>query len=101
MFCVILVAHTKKQIETNNITAKNMSIKSQKKKYSAVITLDKASNEIGSRVTFTSNDIDELNKIVKDQCDCIKCGCTVEISQNMKEYPQFEWVEVEKYRIEQ
>lgn len=43
MFCVILVAHTKKQIETNNITAKNMSIKSPKKKYSAVITLDKAS----------------------------------------------------------
>lgn len=101
MFCVILVAHTKKQIETNNITAKNMSIKSPKKKYSAVITLDKASNEIGSRVTFTSNDIDELKKIVKDQCDCIKCGCSVAISQNMKEYPQFEWVEVEKFRIEQ
>lgn len=99
MFLLPLVAHTKKQIKTNNINI--MSIKSTKNKYSAVITLDKASKEIGSRVTFTSNDIDELKKIVKDQCDCIKCGCSVAISQNMKEYPQFEWVEVEKFRIEQ
>ena len=99
MFLLPLVAHTKKQIKTNNINI--MSIKSLKNKYSAVITLDKASKEIGSRVTFTSNDIDELKKIVKDQCDCIKCGCSVAISQNMKEYPQFEWVEVEKFRIEQ
>lgn len=78
-----------------------MSIKSPKNKYSAVITLDKASKEIGSRVTFTSNDIDELKKIVEDQCDCVKCGYMVAISQNMKEYPQFDWVEIEKYRIEQ
>lgn len=44
-----------------------MSIKSPKNKYSAVITLDKASKEIGSRVTFTSNDIEALKRIVKDQ----------------------------------
>ena len=99
MFLQPLVAHTKKQIKTNNINI--MSIKSPKNKYSAVITLDKASKEIGSRVTFTNNDIHELKKIVKDQCGCVKCSCTVVISQNMKEYPQFEWVEVEKYRIEQ
>lgn len=54
MFLLPLVAHTKKQIKTNNINI--MSIKSPKNKYSAVITLDKASKEIGSRVTFTSND---------------------------------------------
>lgn len=78
-----------------------MSIKSSKNKYSAVITLDKACKEIGSRVTFTSNDIEALKRIVKDQCGCVKCGCTVVISQNLKEFPQFEWVEVEKYRIEQ
>lgn len=99
MFLLSLVAHTKKQIKTNNINI--MSIKSPKNKYSAVITLDKASKEIGSRVTFTSNDIEALKRIVKDQCDCIKCGCTVAISQNMKEYPKFDWVEIEKYRIEQ
>lgn len=77
-----------------------MSIKSPKNKYSAVITLDKASKEIGSRVTFTSNDIEALKRIVKDQCASVKCGCTVVISQNLKEFPQFEWVEVERYRIE-
>jgi len=99
IFLLPLVAHTKKQIKTNNINI--MSIKSPKNKYSAVITLDKACKEIGSQVTFTNNDINELKKIVKDQCDCVKCGCTVAISQNMKEYPQFDWVEIEKYRIEQ
>lgn len=77
-----------------------MSIKSPKSKYSATITLDKASKEIGSQVTFTYNDIEGLKKIVADQCECIKCGCTVAISQNMKEYPQFEWVEIQRYRIE-
>ena len=99
MFLLPLVAHTKKQIKTNNINI--MSIKSPKNKYSAVITLDKACKEIGSRVTFTSNGIEALKRIVKDQCGCVKCGCTVVISQNLKEFPQFEWVEVEKYRIEQ
>lgn len=74
-----------------------MSIKSPKNKYSATITLDKASREIGSQVT---NDIEGLKKIVADQCASIKCGCTVVISQNLKEFPQFEWVEVERYRIE-
>lgn len=77
-----------------------MSIKSPKNKYSATITLDKASREIGSQVTFTYNDIEGLKKIVADQCASIKCGCTVVISQNLKEFPQFEWVEVERYRIE-
>lgn len=77
-----------------------MSIKSPKSKYSATITLDKASKEIGSQVTFTHNDIEGLKKIVAEQCGCVKCGCTVVISQNLKEYPQFEWVEVERYRIE-
>lgn len=100
MFLLPLLAHTRNRIKLI-ITAKNMSIKSPKNKYSAVITLDKASKEIGSRVTFTSNDIEALKRIVKDQCDCVKCGCTVAISQNMKEYPQFDWVEVERYRIEQ
>lgn len=77
-----------------------MSIKSPKNKYSATITLDKANKYIGSKVSFTYNDIEALKRLVKDQCGCVKCGCTVVISQNMKEYPQFEWVEVEKYRIE-
>lgn len=77
-----------------------MSIKSPKNKYSAVITLDKASREIGSQVSFTYNDIDGLKKVVADQCASVKCGCTVVISQNLKEFPQFEWVEVERYRIE-
>lgn len=41
MFLLTLAAHTRNRIKLI-ITAKNMSIKSPKNKYSAVITLDKA-----------------------------------------------------------
>lgn len=73
-----------------------MSLRSPKARYCASIHLDKARGNIGGDI-YTSNNIDELKRWCAQFA--WKDAAHVEIKENLKKYPEFEWVPVESYDI--
>lgn len=76
------------------------SFKSPKNKFRAAITYSKPLSEIGSCSSATANSIDDLKAHIQyyiDQANRNKVTCNIVISENMKQYPEFEWKEIEKY----
>lgn len=79
---------------------KTTSFKSPKNKYRASITYSKALTEIGSASSATANEIDDLKSYIQfyiDQAHRNNAKCTIVISENLNEYPLFNWKEIEKY----
>lgn len=75
-----------------------MSIHSPKSKFRAEVNFDKASDTLGSTVSFTNNDIDVLKSVISSHG--FKIPATVVIYENVKSYPEFDWKEVERYRTD-
>lgn len=70
------------------------SMKSPKNKFYGQITFEKPRKEIGSVVSFTSNDIDALKTWLKRYAPG-----HVTIKENKATYPSFDWQSVESYQI--
>lgn len=75
-----------------------MSIHSPKLKFRAEVNFDKASSNLGSTVSFKADSIDDLKSIVA--AHGFRCPATVVIYENMKAFPEFDWREIERYRID-
>ena len=67
------------------------TFRSPKNRYHATINFDRATKELGSVVTFTSNDIDTLLSLCSQQVAIAKVGATVKIIENVAQFPQFDW----------
>ena len=79
---------------------KTTSFKSPKNKYRASITYSKALTEIGSASSATANEIADLKGYIQfyiDQAHRNNATCLITISENLKQYPEFNWKQIEKY----
>ena len=74
-----------------------MSNKSPKNRFNAQITFAMPLGSLGSSFTITAMTIDELKNGIKFYTNQSKSECHVKIQENMKTYPEFEWVTVEEY----
>ena len=82
---------------------KTTSFKSPKNKFRAEVTYSKALAEIGSTSSATANEIEDLKKYIKlyiAQAHRNKATCLITISENLKQYPQFDWKQIEKYNTQ-
>ena len=78
------------------------SFKSPKNRFMAQITYSQPLPEIGSCSTVTANSIDELKERVifyTNQATKNNLTSNIRISENLKSYPEFEWVEKENYNV--
>ena len=92
----------KTKIMKTNTTKKmkTKSFKSPKNKYRASVTYSKALKGIGSVTSATANEIDVLKSHIQfyiDQAHRNKATCFITISENLKQYPFFDWKEIKKY----
>jgi hypothetical protein len=101
----IKVMKTKEKIQKLN-DVKNIimkSFRSPKNKYSAEITTSKSLGNLGNKFILTSMSIDDLKIRIKkefeEQAKKINAKITIVILENKKNYPEFNWVELEKYEI--
>jgi len=79
---------------------KTTSFKSPKNKYRASVTYSKALKEIGSVSSATANEVDDLKAHIQfhiDQAHRNKATCFITISENLKQFPEFDWKEIERY----
>ena len=79
---------------------KTTSFKSPKNKYRASVTYSKVLKEIGSVSSATANEIDVLKSHIQfyiEQAKKNKAKCFITISENLKQYPEFDWKEIERY----
>ena len=79
---------------------KKTTFKSPKNKYRASVSYSKPIKEIGSVTSATANEIDELKSYIQfyiDQAKKNKATCFITISENLKQFPEFDWKEIEKY----
>lgn len=77
--------------------------KSPKNRYRASITYDKALKGIGSVSSTGAMTISNLKsraKFYTDQAKRNKVGSHVQIFENKKKYPEFNWVKKSSYRVE-
>ena len=72
-------------------------MRSPKAKFSASIYFEQAVKEIGSQVTFTADNVDQLKAYARHQAG--EHRADVVIRENKKVFPEFEWVEVDRYTI--
>ena len=72
-------------------------MRSPKAKFSAVISFEKAIKEIGSQVTFTADSVEQLKAYARHQAG--QHRATVVIKENKAAYPEFKWVEIERYNL--
>lgn len=73
------------------------SLRSPKHKYSAQICFDTPIEGIGSAITVTANNMNDIEHQVV--LDSQGCPARVTIKENKKEYPQFDWVVVNEYDL--
>jgi hypothetical protein len=79
---------------------KTISFKSPKNKIRAAITYSKPLKGIGSASSATANDVSVLKGHIQfhiDQAHRNNTTCLITISENLKQYPDFDWKEIEKY----
>ena len=80
---------------------KTTSFKSPKNKYRAEVSYSKSLKGIGSVSSATANNINELKQHIQfyiKQAHRNDATCFVAISENTKQYPEFNWEEIEKYK---
>lgn len=73
-----------------------MSLRSPRHKYSCSITFDKYVEGIGQSVTVTGQSVGEVESIATQYKNYHPHVC---ISENVSEYPVFNWVKVKDYYI--
>ena len=81
-------------------TKKRASFNSPKNRYRASVHFSKPIVEIGSSISATANNIDDLKAHIQfyiKQAHKSKATCYVRISENLKKFPEFDWKEIEKY----
>lgn len=75
--------------------------KSPKNRFSASITTSKPLGRLGNSFSLSAMTIDELKYQINvryvSQAKRIGASTFVSIKENLKKYPLFDWVEVEKY----
>jgi len=79
-----------------------LSARSPKNKFRATITYDRALKEIGGASSTGAMTVSELKDRVSfytDQAKRNRVGSHVQIFENKKEYPDFNWVKKESYRV--
>ena len=75
---------------------------SPKNKYRYQLTYNKAIKEIGNSTSFTSDDLNENHPMIKHHANQAKRNNTsllVSISENKKQYPEFDWQKVKSFEI--
>lgn len=72
-------------------------MRSPKAKFSVRINFDEAIKEIGSQVTFTADTVEQLKAYARHQAG--QHAASVIISENRKSFPEFDWVEIERYNL--
>lgn len=72
-------------------------MRSPKAKFSVRINFDEAIKEIGSQVTFTADTVEQLKAYALRQAG--EHRADVVIKENKKVFPEFEWVEIDRYTI--
>ena len=80
-----------------------ISKNSPKNKYRATITYDKSLKEIGSVSSTLAMSISQLKRNVKfftDQAKKSKVGSHVQIFENKKKYPEFDWVKKSSFKVQ-
>lgn len=78
------------------------SFKSPKNRFMAQITYSQPLTEIGSASTVTANSIDELKSRVNFYTEQVKRNnitSYIRISENLEDYPMFDWKEIENYNV--
>lgn len=70
------------------------SLHSPKNKFRIEIHFNKPSKDTGSVISYTANSVEQL----KSYAEMYK-NAHVVIKQNLKEFPKFEWVNIESYNI--
>lgn len=70
-------------------------MRSPKSKFMAVINFDKATAELGNKVTFTHNNIASLTAFASSQIG--KQPADVVLYENKASYPELDWVPVARY----
>ena len=73
---------------------------SPKNKYSGEIRFSKALEGIGSAWGVTANELELLKYRLQFYIDLArknKATCHIRIYENLKQYPDFDWVEIESY----
>lgn len=76
-------------------------MRSPKCKFVVQINFDKPIKGLGSRVTYSADDIAFLKRMASEQCAFNGfTGASIIILKNEDEYPNFKWVEIDRYRIE-
>ena len=76
--------------------------KSPKNKYRASITYSKPLKGIGSASSATANEVVDLKSHIQyhiDQAHKNKATCFITIYENLKQFPKFDWKEIEKYEV--
>ena len=74
-----------------------MTARSPKSKFIAQITFSVAIEEIGSQVTVGGMTIEEAKQAAKFYTSQDKGVSHIQIKENKKTYPEFEWVDVLSY----
>lgn len=72
-------------------------MRSPKAKFSVRINFDEAIKEIGSQVTFTADTVEQIKAYARHQAG--QHAASVIISENRKRFPEFDWVEIERYNL--
>ncbi|WP_368125167.1 hypothetical protein [Bacteroides faecis] len=75
----------------------NNSLRSPKHKFSSQICFDKPLEGVGSTITLTSDDLNELKHL--SVLAAQGCPSHVIIRENTAEYPSFEWSLVDEYNL--
>ena len=81
---------------------KEITARSPKNKFVAQVCFNNALPEVGSVSSIGAMTLEDVKANVHSFCgDNIKAasGATVIVRENKKEYPLFEWVEVETYKL--
>lgn len=72
---------------------------SPKARFRASITFDKPLKGIGSCISYNGEDLELLKSCCEKEVTKIGCGAYIEIKENRKVYPEFDWATVYTAKI--
>lgn len=72
---------------------------SPKAKFRASITFDKPLKGVGSCISYNGEDLEMLKSYCQREVAKTGCGAYIEIKENRKVYPEFDWVSVYTTKI--
>lgn len=74
-------------------------MRSPKNKYHVEVSFDKPLKDIGSVVSFTTNNINDVDEIIKAYHMHGEKRVNVVIKENKKTYPEFKWEVISAYYL--